>query len=110
MNLNDLNSLQLAIDTGNKDFFKGDYDEALKELVEEVLDTRAKLDGMSFQEAKSEISKLKDTLENMKSDSVIEWDYDTVKIEGKEHGTRRLKTFENKDSEHPIKIIIKELH
>ncbi len=110
MNLNDLNSLQLAIDTGNKNFFNGDYDEALKELVEEVLDTRAKLDGMSFQEAKSEIAGLKDEIENMKSDSVMEWNYDTVKIEGIENGTRRLKSFENKDPKRPVKIIVKELH
>ena len=116
MNLNELNSLKLAIDTSNHSFYNGNMDEALSELVDQALEIKEALGENGVEDIKdmsklldstlTELSRLKD--EN-KKDAVWEIDFLTCKIEGVERITERKKVFENNDEEHPVKVIIREV-
>lgn len=118
MNLNDLNSLKLAIDTGNHRFYPGNMDDALSELVDELIGVHATLgDAARFDvNSVSELAGLyKGTmarvaeLEEDAKTNIMEINFSTCKISGVELGSGRIKKFENLDSEHPVIVTIKEL-
>lgn len=117
MTLQDLQSLKLAIDTSNPGFYSGNMDDALSEVVEELLDLKQVLANATdhgvhdveelvelYKGALNEVAKLEEDKEN-----IMEVDFITCKIVGVERITERGKTFENLDPEHPVKVIVKEI-
>ena len=117
MQLDDLNSLKLAIDTNNPGFYHGNMDDALSELVDELIGVHAELEKATefdvenvselvglYKGALNEVAKL----EEDKGSTVMEVDFATCKVKGIECFTGREKVFENNDADYPVKIIIRE--
>ncbi len=118
MNLNDLHSLKLAIDTGTPDYYNGRMEDALSELVEDAMSVQEALESVDSDAGVDSVAELVSLYNEAlhpsaepKEDAnvnLMEVNFSTCKISGVELGSGRVKKFENSDSEHPIMVIIKE--
>jgi len=64
MKLEDLESLKLAIDTGNIDYFNGDMSQAFIDVVEELIEIKSKEEDATdkLQELKDQVMEKADEL------------------------------------------------